>query len=40
MTPHFYRANAEGRERAAALNSLSLTVDVCLHTFERVAEGD
>ncbi|MBJ6138968.1 putative RNA methyltransferase [Marinobacter litoralis] len=35
MTPHLYRASQEGRERAAALDSLSLTVDVCLHTFER-----
>ncbi|WP_323751073.1 putative RNA methyltransferase [Marinobacter sp.] len=35
MTPHLYRASQEGRERAAALESLSLTVDVCLHTFER-----
>ncbi len=36
MTPHLYRACQEGRARAAALESLSLTVDVCLHTFERV----
>ncbi|MDP4546156.1 putative RNA methyltransferase [Marinobacter sp. MDS2] len=35
MTPHLYRASQEGRERAASLDSLSLTVDVCLHTFER-----
>lgn len=28
MTPHLYRASAEGRARAAALNELSLTVDV------------
>src|SRR5690606_41080910 len=34
-TPHLYRASPEGRARAAALESLSLTVDVCLHTFER-----
>ncbi|MBR9871135.1 MAG: methyltransferase domain-containing protein [Gammaproteobacteria bacterium] len=36
MTPHLYRASQEGRARAAALESLSLTVDVCLHTFERI----
>ncbi|MCK0107389.1 putative RNA methyltransferase [Marinobacter sp. S0848L] len=36
MTPHLYRASQEGRARAAALESLSLTVDVCLHTFERL----
>lgn len=28
MTPHLYRASAEGREKAAALASLSVTVDV------------
>ena len=37
MTPHLYRANAEGRARAAALDSISLTVDVCLQIFERYA---
>ncbi|KAA3649282.1 MAG: methyltransferase domain-containing protein [Proteobacteria bacterium] len=36
MTPHFYRANAEGRARAAALTSLAVTVDVRLTRFERV----
>ncbi|WP_153147682.1 putative RNA methyltransferase [Dechloromonas sp. H13] len=30
MTPHLYRASAEGRARAAALTALSLTVDVRL----------
>jgi 23S rRNA (guanine745-N1)-methyltransferase len=30
MTPHLHRASAEGRERAMALTSLSLTVDVRL----------
>lgn len=30
MTPHLHRASAEGRERAAALTSLTLTVDVRL----------
>jgi len=34
MTPHLYRAGPEGRARAAALETLSLTVDVCLQTFE------
>lgn len=28
MTPHFFRANSEGRARAGALTSLALTVDV------------
>lgn len=35
MTPHLYRANAEGRARAAALDRLTVTVDVRLTTFER-----
>jgi len=35
MTPHLYRANAEGRAEAAALTSLSLSVDVRLTCFER-----
>lgn len=35
MTPHLYRANAEGRARAAALERLTVTVDVRLTTFER-----
>lgn len=30
MTPHLYRANAGGRARAAALQALSVTVEVCL----------
>ncbi|TDB00429.1 putative RNA methyltransferase [Halomonas marinisediminis] len=30
MTPHLHRASAEGREKAAALTSLALTVDVRL----------
>lgn len=37
MTPHLYRANQQGRERAAAITSLTLTVDVRLHTFEKMA---
>lgn len=35
MTPHLYRASAEGRARAAALTTLSLTVDVRLTRFVR-----
>ena len=35
MTPHFYRASAEGRARAAALNALTVTVDVRLTRLER-----
>jgi len=30
MTPHFYRASSAGRERAEALTSLTVTVDVWL----------
>jgi len=35
MTPHLYRAKAEGRAQAAALTALSLSVDVRLTYFER-----
>ncbi len=35
MTPHLYRASAEGRARAAALTALSLTVDVRLTRYAR-----
>jgi 23S rRNA (guanine745-N1)-methyltransferase len=35
MTPHLYRASAEGRARAAALTALALTVDVRLTCWER-----
>ncbi|WP_404364751.1 putative RNA methyltransferase [Marinobacter sp.] len=35
MTPHLYRASAEGRARAAALNGLTVTVDVRLQCFGR-----
>ena len=35
MTPHLYRAKAEGRTAAAALTALSLSVDVRLTGFER-----
>ena len=36
MTPHLYRANAEGRAEAAALTALSLSVDIRLTSFERL----
>lgn len=35
MTPHLYRASAEGRARAAALTALSVTVDVRLTRWVR-----
>ena len=35
MTPHLFRASAEGRAKAAALTALSLSVDVRLTCFER-----
>ncbi|TVO52639.1 putative RNA methyltransferase [Denitromonas halophila] len=35
MTPHFYRANAEGRAKAAALTALDVTVDVRLTRYLR-----
>ena len=38
MTPHLYRASAEGRAKAAALTALSLIVDVRLTRFRREAE--
>lgn len=37
MTPHLYRANAEGRARAAALTTIALTVDVRLTRYGRSA---
>ena len=40
MTPHLYRASAEGRARAAALTSLSLTVDVRLQRLGRRAKDE
>ncbi|MDP2267268.1 MAG: methyltransferase domain-containing protein [Thiobacillus sp.] len=36
MTPHLYRASAEGRAQAAALTALSLSVDIRLTSFERL----
>ncbi|MDD2884120.1 MAG: methyltransferase domain-containing protein [Dechloromonas sp.] len=35
MTPHLYKATAEGKARAAALTAITLTVDVRLQTFLR-----
>ena len=35
MTPHLYRANSEGLEKAASLESLMVTVDVVLKRLER-----
>lgn len=36
MTPHLYRASAEGRARAAALTTLAVTVDVRLTRLRRL----
>lgn len=38
MTPHLYRANAEGRARAAALTSLTVTIDVELVTLRKTTD--
>jgi hypothetical protein len=35
MTPHFYRANPEGREAAARLKTLDLSVDVVFRILEK-----
>ncbi|MCH2219124.1 MAG: methyltransferase domain-containing protein [Dechloromonas sp.] len=34
MTPHLYRASADGRAKAAALTQLSMTVDVRIASFD------
>jgi len=39
MTPHLYRASAEGRARAAALTALTVTADIRLSRFVRDAAG-
>ena len=39
MTPHLYRAKADGRARAAALSTLTLTVDAHLARFVRDPDG-
>jgi len=36
MTPHLFRASAAGKAKAAALQTLELTVDVRLHSLERL----
>ena len=36
MTPHLYRASAEGRAKAAALTGLAVTVDVRLNSLRRI----
>ena len=38
MTPHLYRASAEGRARAAALTALTMTVDVRLARYRRLTD--
>ena len=38
MTPHLYRASAEGRARAAALSALTMTVDVRLARYRRLTD--
>lgn len=35
MTPHLYRSNSEGRQRAAELSQLTVTVDVWLRRYSR-----
>jgi len=35
MTPHFFRANKEGREKAMGLEVLNLTIDVVFRTLEK-----
>jgi 23S rRNA (guanine745-N1)-methyltransferase len=34
MTPHLYRATKEGKEAAARLSELSITIDVCVRVLE------
>ena len=36
MTPHLYRANQEGKKKAAALHSISLSIDVHIKCFQLV----
>ena len=35
MTPHLYRASAQGREKAAQLTQLSLTIDATISVLQR-----
>ena len=37
MTPHLYRATADGKAAAAALDSLTVTLDVCIQVLEKPA---
>ena len=37
MTPHFFRASKEGKDAAASLDELALTVDVVFRTLEKTA---
>lgn len=39
MTPHLYRASAEGLERAAALDSLTVTVDIRITCYGHAPEN-
>lgn len=39
MTPHLYRATPEGRQKAAGLQTLTLTVEVRVTRLERVIQG-
>ena len=38
MTPHFFRATQQGREAAAKLDNVSLTVDVVFRSLEKTAD--
>ena len=38
MTPHFFRATQQGREAAAQLDNVSLTVDVVFRSLEKTAD--
>lgn len=40
MTPHFYRASPSGREKAAQLSRLALTVDVRLQVWQRLQPAE
>jgi hypothetical protein len=35
MTPHFFRASAQGRARVAELSELTLSVDFCIELLRR-----
>lgn len=38
MTPHYYRASSQGRERALALKQITVTVDVLLRSLQRTMD--